>query len=216
MRQREDGKFLLIENILVKPFQIRKLSLNESRHNIDYNEKNYKAINIYTFPISIPDTKNLNERIYTSGLFNRVIQEKMGEGCYSLCGHPEGDSDGNPKDAWAVTHHLRFSEDKKLILADFYLFGNLGRQADEGIKAGGEIALTTSGYGDFEKDGITIVESTYELSRVADWVLEPAFNVFGNMDDQIISESKLYESVNKKRKSKTMIEKVLNSREGWF
>ena len=214
LEQRADGKYKLIESFIIKPSQIRKLSLNESKQsNINYNGKKYKAIAIYTMPVSIPDRKNMNERIYTTKLWENVIRKQMCEGCYSLCGNPE--NDGNPADAWAVTYNLRFNENKSLILADFYLYGPLGRQANEGIEAGGEIGLSTSGWGDFEEDGFTIKESTYELERIADWVLESSFGLFGNMDDQIFTESKLYESVNKKRKTKTLIEKVLNSRPGW-
>ena len=135
--------------------------------------------------------KNKNGRVYSSGLWSQVIKKQMGENCYSLIGHPEGD--GNPANSWAVTRNLRFSEDKKLILADFYLFGPLGRQALAGLEAGGEIGLSTSGFGGFCEDDFTIEESTYELERVADFVLEPSAGVFGTLED-------IKESTNKVRK----------------
>lgn len=173
-----------VENILVSPGQYQKQPLNESvslHINEAGSDKTYKAKAVYTFPISRPDQKNLNNRIYTSKLWEKVIKEKQAEGCYGLMDHP--DDDGSTKNAWCVWRNLRFSEDRKLVLADAYLFGFWGQQALEALEAGGSIGLSSSGWGDFKDDDITLNEDTFVLERMADWVLNPSYEVFGHQED---------------------------------
>lgn len=143
--------------------------------------KSYNAKAVYTFPISRPDKENLNGRIYTSKLWEKVIKEKQAEGCFGLMDHPE--DDGSTKNAWCVWRNLRFSEDKKLIVADAYLFGFWGQQVLEALEAGGSIGLSTSGFGEFKDDDKTLNEETYSLERVADFVLNPSYEVFGHQED---------------------------------
>ena len=83
-----------------------------NRHLAGYAaDQKYKAVGVFTFPVSKPDVLNLNERRYPTKLWENVIRKKMGEVCYALCGHPTTD-EGKPKDAFAITHHLRFNENK--------------------------------------------------------------------------------------------------------
>ncbi|KKM63841.1 hypothetical protein LCGC14_1507440, partial [marine sediment metagenome] len=184
LEQRDDGKYKLIESMMVKPQHINKINLNESvSRKVLHEGKEYKAIAIFSFPVSRPGQKNYNERIYSESLWNRIIKEKMGENSYGLMGHPE--DDGNPKDAWCVWRNVRQEKinGELFAFADAWLFGPHGRQVNEGIEAGSGVGLSTVGYGDFEEDGITIRESDYELCRVADHVLEPSFGVFGTLED---------------------------------
>ena len=143
--------------------------------------KKVNCLGVYTFPISRPNETNLNERIYTSKLWENVIKNKMGENSYGLMDHPV--DEGSVKDRFCVWKDIRFSEDKKLILADAYLFGSNGQEVMDGLEAGGSVGLSTVGYGDFKKDKKTIDESSYELDRVADFVLNPSYQVFGTSED---------------------------------
>ena len=185
----------LVENIQVTPKQYKKQPLNEStelRVSEAGGDQTYKALAVYTFPISRPDEKNLNGRIYTSKLWEKVIKEKQADGCYGLMDHPQ--EDGSTKDYWCVWRNLRFSEDRKLILADAYLFGMWGKQVLEALEAGGSIGLSSSGWGEFNDDNTTLNEETYLLERVADHVLNPSYEVFGHQEDLVTSN----ESVDKK------------------
>jgi len=173
-----------VETCLVTAGEFKKQNLNESvlSKTIESTDgKAYKAKAVYTFPISRPDKENLNGRVYTSKLWEKVIKEKQAEGCFGLMDHPE--DDGSTKNAWCVWRDLRFSEDKKLVIADAYLFGFWGQQVLEALEAGGSVGLSTSGFGEFKDDDKTLNEDTYQLERVADFVLNPSYEVFGHQED---------------------------------
>jgi len=201
-------KSRLVENILVAPTHYRKAdSLNESEQKITIEEggkeKSYKALAVYTFPISRPGEKNLNERVYPKKLWENVISKKMGEGASGLMDHPE--REGSTKDEWCIWRNIRFSEDKKLILADAYLFGPWGEQVKAKLEAGGKVGLSTSGFGEFEKDGFTVKAESYDLERPADHVLNPSYSVFGEEDDKVADAPKKEEKVEEKVEDKVEI-----------
>ena len=177
----------IVETYTVRPEEFHKQVINEgiNSNSIRMIEgedgQSYKALAVYTFPISRPDEENLNGRIYTSKLWEKVIKEKQADGCFGLMDHPE--DDGSTKNCWCVWRNLRFSDDRKLILADAYLFGFWGKQVLEALEAGGSIGLSTSGFGEFEDDNKTLNPKTYLLERVADHVLNPSYSVFGHQED---------------------------------
>lgn len=179
----------IVENINLtsETYFRKKLDLEESLITVNkLNESTqYKALAVYTFPISRPDQKNLNNRIYTSGLWENQIRNKRGEGAFGLMDHPA--EEGSTKDAWCVWRNLRFSKDRKLILADAYLFGMWGKQVLEALEAGGSVGLSSSGWGEFLDDNTTLDPDTYELERPADFVLNPSYQVYGVQDDLVES-----------------------------
>ena len=184
------GRIKLVEKMIVDAKEIKQISLKEGKQIIKEG-RTYECISAYTFPISRPDEKNLNERIYSSTLWERVLGLKMGESSYGLMDHP--DSEGSTKDRFCVWHNIRFSEDRKLIVADAYLFGKWGQDVEDGIKAGGEVGLSTVGLGEFLEDDITIDPETYELERASDFVLTPSYEVYGSIENRIenkVSEKK--------------------------
>jgi hypothetical protein len=186
-------KMKLIESFSLEPtFYKEKTNLKEEERTFYIQEKEgkktkFKAKAIYTFPISRPDQENLNKRIYSSKLWENVIKKKMGENTYGLMDHPK--EEGSTKDRWCVWRNLRFSEDKKLILADAYLIGHWGQEVLESLEAGGAIGLSSSGLGEFKEDKKTVEESSFELERVADFVFDPSYEVFGTQDDLVESLS---------------------------
>jgi uncharacterized membrane-anchored protein YhcB (DUF1043 family) len=203
----------LVENIVVSPTSYRKAeNLTESEKTLVITEgkdkKSYKALAVYTFPISRPGEKNLNERIYPVKLWENVIKKKMGEGQTGLMDHPE--REGSTKDEWCVWRNLRFSEDKKLILADAYLFGPYGQQVKEKLEAGGKVGLSTSGMGEFEEDDITVAWKSYELERPADHVLNPSYAVFGEEDGKIEQPTETKESVQENVEQTSIKEEIDN------
>lgn len=179
---------------LIESFKTSPIS-NENKVKVEsvlLEGKEVNCLGVYTFPISRPDETNLNERVYSSKLWENVIKKKMAENSYGLMDHPV--DEGSVKDSWCVWKNIRFSEDKKLILADAYLFGDNGRHVQEALDAGGNVGLSTVGYGDFKEDKKTIDESSYELDRVADFVLNPSYQVFGTAEDakteEVLTEAK--------------------------
>jgi hypothetical protein len=182
------NKIKLVESISVTSNDYKKVnSLNEENSTIYIQEKSgekveYKAIAVYTFPISKPNQENFNGRIYSSKLWENVIKKKFGENTYGLMDHPK--DEGSTKDRWCVWRNVRFTEDKKTILADAYLFGRWGKEVNEGLEAGGNVGLSTSGYGEFQEDKKTVDPESYELERVADFVFNPSYDVFGTLKDK--------------------------------
>lgn len=179
----------IVENFSVISNSYKRLPLQESVIEVTEkatgDTKQYKAKAVYTFPISRPDKENLNGRIYTSKLWEKVIKEKQAEGSFGLMDHPE--EEGSTKDCFCVWRNLRFSEDKKFILCDAYLFGRWGQDVLEALEAGGKIGLSTSGFGEFEDDDKTLNPETYMLERVADFVFNPSYEVFGEQKDLVES-----------------------------
>ena len=179
----------IIENINLTPetYFRRKEGLEESVITVTEADATsaYKALAVYTFPISRPDQRNLNTRIYTSELWENVIRSGKAEGSYGLMDHPS--EEGSVKDIWCVWRNLRFSADRKLILCDAYLFGDNGRKVLEALEAGGRVGLSSSGWGEFLEDNTTLDPSTYEIERPADFVLNPSYEVFGVQDDLVTS-----------------------------
>lgn len=185
----------LVETVLVKNEVIKPLKTLQENVDKILSESGItqKYVAAYTFPISRPDKKNLNERVYTRKLWEKVINEGQAERSFGLTDHPE--DEGSVKDTACVWKNARFSEDGSLVLADCYLFGQWGRHIQEALDAGGNMGLSTVGYGDFKEDGFTIEESSYELERMADFVLNPSYEVFGSIEDQH-TENKLSDDTN--------------------
>lgn len=189
----------LVENFTLSPNDYHKREvINEEDQTLLIREKSgeetkYKAKAIFTFPISRPDAENLNGRVYEKKLWDNVIKNKMGENSYGLMDHP--DDEGSTKDRWCVWRNIRYSEDKKLVLADAYLFGSWGQEVLEGLEAGGKVGLSTSGYGELQEDNKTVNPDSYELERVADFVFNPSYEVFGTKEDVVSIEDKKEESV---------------------
>lgn len=181
----------LVENISVSGRGYRQVkTLTESECTVHVTENDtdnvYRAKAVYTFPISRPDVKNLNGRIYPASLWENVIRKKQGENTFGLMNHPK--DDGSVKDIWCVWKNLRFSEDRKLLLCDAYLVGRNGEDVKEMLEAGGRIGLSTSGFGEFTADNVTLNSDTFELERVADFVFNPSAQVYGEQIDIVSDE----------------------------
>jgi hypothetical protein len=63
----------LVENLLARPFNEQKLKkVNEAL--LLEDGQSVQCIAVFTFPISRPDEINLNGRIYSSALWEKVIR----------------------------------------------------------------------------------------------------------------------------------------------
>jgi len=186
-----NNRIRLTEQRLVTASEYTRVSdLSEDIGLISIDEgkktRSYKSLGVYSFPISRPGEKNLNERVYPTKLWENVVKSFKGRSTYGLMDHPEGE--GSTKDAWCVWRNLRFSEDKKTVYADAYLFGSYGQQVKEALEAGADVGLSTSGFGEIDNDGVTVNPETYELERIADHVLAPSYQVYGTIEDEVKSE----------------------------
>jgi len=189
MRQR------IVENFSIRAEDAIPLNkLDESFKFLEVKGRMVKCIAAFTFPVSRPGEINLNERIYPHRLWERVFERRQGEGRMGLCDHASETSDqpgGSVKDAFCVWRNLRFNEDRTLVLADCYLFGQWGQHMKDALDATAEPGFSTVGFGDFLDDGKTIDPETYDLDHPADWVLDPSYQVFGNLEDEIKVEGEI-------------------------
>jgi hypothetical protein len=182
----------LVENFIVRsPLrEIRKVqeSMRMVEVEIDGKKISAQCIAAFTFPISRPGKKNLNNRVYPYALWDKLIREKQGERRFGVCDHPADDGeqpDGSVLKIFCVWRNMRYSEDKKLVIMDCYVFGGNGQLFVDAIRADGLPGFSSVGFGDFLEDGITIDPETYQLDRPADWVMNPSYEVFGSIEDEI-------------------------------
>ena len=142
-----------------------------------------KHIASYKVPISVCNTKNLNEHIYPESVWQKCIERGDGDGAYGLCDHPE-DGDGSVKDIFCIWKniHIENFNNQRVVFADCILIGKWGQHAEDLLNAGGTLGFSSYGFGDLEDDDITIAENFY-IERPADWVLYPASLVY--MDKKI-------------------------------
>lgn len=177
----------LVECMLVHSSHYSQLSMNLSEASQKVEGTDYKALAVYRFRFTRPDEENVNGRIYSTALWTRIIKDFVsGRTTHGLMDHPAQGA-GSPKDIWCVWRNMNFSDNGKTVSADCYILDNeWGRTALGVLEAGGEIGLSTSGYGEFLRDGKTVDPETYDLERVADFVEDPSYRIFGQMEDRVM------------------------------
>lgn len=146
---------------------------------------------LWKFPVSRYGNVNGNGRIYTRELWENVIDNQKDIYCggLGLCDHPiEDDDPGQFKNAAIVWLDMMIDDANKLIWAIGSFVGTYGHLAQEIIEAGGRVGFSSSGFGETLLDGKTINPDTYQLERVADIVVNPSQEVFGDSS----SEQSLY------------------------
>lgn len=198
------AKKILNEAKIDEDVQKRVLeSLQEAGANLD-------DIEIWQFPISRINTTedpNLNGRVYGLPLWNKVVndQRDVWQGGTGLANHPADDEDGdfmNQSIVWLDG----FVGDDNYVYGIGTFVGAGGALARQIISVGGRVGFSTSGYGDFLRDGITVDPDSYEIDRFADLVLNPSQGVYGDYKDVYHTQ---HESVKKAvskglKESKTM------------
>lgn len=198
----EKNKKLFIESYsVVIPNEniklLENISKNGSIHLIESKEgEKYKCLGIVkSVPVS-KFTENLNNRIYSKKLWEKVQKNKVAEGTLCLADHPSDDTDGSVKDIVGVWRNFKVNESN--CTADLYLIGKHGKQFLEVLQAGGRCGLSSVGFGELLEDEKTVNPETYELVRVSDWVLTPSQGVYAEQDHIDSNTISLGESYNKK------------------
>jgi len=145
--------------------------------------------------------KNGNGRIYNTKLWENVIngQRDIWAGSGMLMDHPAGDSDGNPKDICGVWLDCKMGEPNSegigLVYGLLVPSGSLGQDLKDHLKNGLKIGTSSSGFGKLMRDGMTVDPDTYQIERLADFVLNPSQGTYFSWDesedkiDDVIRES---------------------------
>lgn len=177
------GKLLLIESYSIRLSELPGASLKESTKTIlteANDKKTYKAFAIlYNVPVT-RFTENRNGRVYPRSLWERVYESRVAEGTLCLADHPE--DEGSITRICGVWHNFRLSEEDGR--ADLYLIDNEhGRTIFRTLEAGGQIGMSSVGYGELREDSKTVEDDSYELCRLSDAVIEPSQGVFATYDN---------------------------------
>lgn len=161
-------KKLLIENISLKSLQTRSEELTED------TKPSSDSLAFYAVPVWRLDERNLNGRIYTTALAERLIAENAIT--YSYCNHPDEEYAQSFDSVKAITKNPRIIEGN--LCVDVHLVERpFGEKLKDIVNAGGEIGVSSVGYGTLDKENI-IEASSYELVRYLDFVLNPSYSVF--------------------------------------
>lgn len=179
----------LVENFSTYKKDIQELPVTDTKLVEDKSGKKYETKKKYRVDVS-RFTENLNNRVYSKSLWENVIknQKNLWEGSFALADHPS--DEGSFKDVMGVWSNLHINEDSQTVKADVTFVGTYGQKAIEILEAGGRIGFSSSGFGDLKEDGKTVEESTYQIERIADCVLNPSQQVFGTIQDAIEESTK--------------------------
>jgi chromosome segregation ATPase len=194
----EDGRYRIIEKMEMTPNRVKKLPLQES---ILIEGSETPCRGAYTFKIWELDQKNLNERVYSTPLAKRVIeQDKVTLG---LSNHPE--DDGDVRDIFAVEKNPRVEEG--WMVTDFFLVGDKGGHVKEILEAGGSIGVSSSALGELnESTGEVMVES-FELERYGDHVMNPS----NGYENQLVKTTQMGESVQNEENKPSEIDLTISN-----
>ncbi len=124
--------------------------------------------------------ENLNGRIYTEELGERLVEEQpttiVNDGHF--CDYCNGQEYENAK---AVASHLKIENGfLKCDLRFLESESAYEKKLEELISKGVAIGVSSVGYGEYEADGKTIKADTYMVVRLVDFVTMPAGEVYAN------------------------------------
>lgn len=173
----------LIENVSVTLKNSKLLPIKEEVVEVEGTAR--KCIAAYEVSISRYDYLNENGRIYSKRLWENVInnQKHIWEGSFGLMDHPE--KSGSVKDRFCVWGDMRLDEASQTVKATMYLFGKHGQDIHDGIQAGGNQGLSSSGFGEMMEDGKNVNPDTFQIERPSDAVLDPSQKVYAVKTDEI-------------------------------
>lgn len=143
----------------------------------------------FWLPISFYEKKNGNGRIYGRDLWENVINNQKGiwKGSPMLEDHPSGDSDGNPRDICGVWLDCKMDKPDRdgigLVWGLLVPSGRLGEDLKDHLKKGLKIGTSSSGFGQLLYDGVTVDPESYQIERLADFVLNPSQNTWATWEE---------------------------------
>ena len=131
------------------------------------------------------DEENLNGRVYTTKLGERLVSEQpvtiVNDGHF--CDYCNGQEYENAK---ATADNVRI--DNGVLKCDLHFLESESayeKKLEELMDKGVAIGVSSVGYGEYEADGKTIKPETYMVVRLVDFVTMPAGDVYANkVDDE--------------------------------
>lgn len=146
--------------------------------------------------------ENGNGRIYNTRLWENVInnQRDVYIGSPMLCDHPKGDEDGNPKDICGVWLDCKMGKANYdgigIVYGLLIPSGRLGEDLKDHLRNGLKVGTSSSGFGKLMSDNKTVDPDTYQIERLADFVLTPSQGTYFSWDESSNTiEDKIHESL---------------------
>lgn len=169
----------------------------------------------FWLPISFYNKLNGNNRNYNKKLWENVInnQKNIWKGSPMLEDHPQGDSDGNPKDICGVWLDAKMDPPDRqgigLVWGLLVPCGRNGEDLKDCLKKGLKIGTSSSGFGQLLSDGVTVDPDSYQIERLADFVLNPSQSTFATWEEDNggIVDHSIREAI--EEKSNTMNENII-------
>ena len=200
----------VVDNKLLKKVDNAELNESLKRCPAKLTESVKDSAEGWWVPISFYNKKNLNNRIYNRKLWENVInnQKETYVGSPMPTDHPAGDSDGNPRDICGVWLDAKMDEPGPdgvgLVWGLLVPSGRLGDDLRDHIKHGLKVGTSSSGFGDMMPDGVTVDPDTYQIERLADFVLCPSQGTYFSYDedDDQIDDKSIKESLEAHRNIK--------------
>lgn len=133
------------------------------------------AISAWTAPVWNIGKLNLNGRVYTKELADRIVAENRATIVYDS---HESDYGSAYSNVVAVAKNPRIEQEQ--LWADIFMVDEIYSRKIEAIhRAGVGIGVSSVGYGETDKDGVVNAQ-TYELVRYMDFVVDPANETYAN------------------------------------
>ena len=169
-------------------------------------------------PISFYNKKNGNGRIYTKKLWENVINNQRDTyvGAPMLTDHPEGDSDGSPKDICGIWLDAKMDPPDYngvgLVYGLLVPSGRLGDDLKSHLMNGMKIGTSSSGFGKMMSDGVTVDPDSYMIERLADFVLNPSqgtYFSYDESDNDVVDHSRYGEKLETVNKNLSVKENIV-------
>jgi hypothetical protein len=135
---------------------------------------------VWKLPVGRYGNENGNKRIYTKKLWENVRDRQQADWkrMIGLVDHPiEDDDPGRFQDAGIVWLDMDVGDDG--LVYGIGSFVGKGKVAEEILDAGGRVGFSSSGFGEVDKFTKEVDPETYIIERLADIVIGPSQNVYG-------------------------------------
>lgn len=174
----------LIENISLWNTDIAPIKIEEQKVITEAEKQEVDILGGYKVPIWVLDTPNLNGRIYTSGLAEKIVNE--GYITYAFDGHPEEEVENTIGEVKGIGKNPVIEEGVLWVEA-YFVDEDYYSKIERILNHNSKVGLSSVGYGELDEDG-KIIEDTYTLVRYFDFVLNPSYNVYIKNDNEKVSE----------------------------
>ena len=169
-----------------EPLHINRLALNESSKIIEANGKKYPVTEGFEVPLWRLGKENLNGRIYSRALGEKVVKENKDLITVNLADHPE--DDGSVSNIMAISKNPHIKED--ILYVDTYPVDEVfEKKLNKMLELGAGLGVSSSCYGDINESTHEVIADGFEVQRWHDFVTAPSFSVYVTEDCRINNES---------------------------